>query len=557
MKTNIALLLIVLFAFFLRIYQISSNPPSLNWDEVSHGYNAYSIAKTGKDEWGEHLPTIFKAYGDYKLPVYIYVTAASTKIFGVNEFSVRFPSVLAGTFSVLFTFFLAEKLLNSKKTALIAGFLVAIEPWSLFLSRGAFEANLALFLFISGFYLFLEGLTRKNWRILVGTVLLGLTVWTYNSYRIFTPLLIIAAATIYKDELLEMLKAKKILSSGSVILLIIFILPMFFQLLSPAGQARFSWVSIIDQGAIEKIISLRRSSNFSPLLTRFIYNRPTYFFVNFIKNYTSHFSPSFLFLKGGSHYQFNIPDFGLLYLINLPLIILGLYSLMTKKTKNSKLILLWILLSPIPSSLTRQAPHTLRNITTLPIPMILTALGLKYSLNKHKPSRLRISPIPIYILILLGFLTSYLSVYFVSYKHKYSQAWQFGYKEVAKIIEEKYDNYDKILITKKYGEPHEFILFYNAASSSAQWAQPEKFQNDPNLIRFRQTNWFWVDRFDKFYFLNDWDIKDLKLESGGEVDCHKLKCLLISTPNNHPNSWELTDSIEFLDKKTAFEIYEN
>src|SRR5438477_12751586 len=92
--------LIVLFAFVLRIVNLANVPSSLNWDEVSHGYNAYSILKTGKDEWGFALPTIFRAYGDYKLPVYIYVTAVSEFFFGLNEIAVRLPSVIAGTLSV-------------------------------------------------------------------------------------------------------------------------------------------------------------------------------------------------------------------------------------------------------------------------------------------------------------------------------------------------------------------------------------------------------------------------------------------------------------------------
>ncbi|PIV02180.1 glycosyl transferase, partial [Candidatus Shapirobacteria bacterium CG03_land_8_20_14_0_80_40_19] len=59
------LILIILLSLFLRIYCLQEVPPSLNWDEISHGYNAYSILKTGKDEWGKTFPLIFQAYGDF------------------------------------------------------------------------------------------------------------------------------------------------------------------------------------------------------------------------------------------------------------------------------------------------------------------------------------------------------------------------------------------------------------------------------------------------------------------------------------------------------------
>ena len=71
------LLLIVAAGFALRLAAINLIPPSLNWDEVSLGYNAYSLLKTGRDEWGTVLPTIFRAYGDYKLPIYIYLATLS------------------------------------------------------------------------------------------------------------------------------------------------------------------------------------------------------------------------------------------------------------------------------------------------------------------------------------------------------------------------------------------------------------------------------------------------------------------------------------------------
>src|SRR3990167_3090742 len=108
---------IILLAAVLRFFQISSFPPALNWDEVSHGYNAYSILKTGKDEWGVSFPTIFRAYGDYKLPVYIYLVVVSEAVFGLTELAVRLPSVLAGTAMIFFTYLLVKKLLEKTEVS--------------------------------------------------------------------------------------------------------------------------------------------------------------------------------------------------------------------------------------------------------------------------------------------------------------------------------------------------------------------------------------------------------------------------------------------------------
>jgi len=555
-RENPILILIVLLGAGLRLVAIGEMPPSLNWDEVSHGYNAYSILKTGRDEWGESFPTIFRAYGDYKLPVYIYLTAISEFFLGLSEFSVRLPSVLAGIATVAFTYLLVNEILKNKKIALLSALLAAIEPWSLFLSRGAFEANLALFFIVSGIYFFFKGINSSRFFV-PATFLLGLSVWTYNSARIFIPLLLVTLVFLFKDKLLEAYKNGKSFVRLSLILTALFLIPMFFQLLNPVGQARYGEVAIIDDGAIAQIIESREKSSFGPQITRLIYNRPTYFLSHFVKNWISHFSPGFLFLEGGSHYQFSVPNNGLIYLVNLPFFVLGLIILLIKalkKDKTSALLLAWLILSPIPSSLTREAPHVLRSITILPIPMVVTSLGLLTIINLFQ-KKFKYVATMIYIIVAVVFLESYLNDYFVNYKKNYSWSWQYGYKQVFQFVKENYDDYDKIIITKKYGEPHEFILFY--------WPwNPKDFRSDLNIKRFYQSNWYWVDSFDKFYFVNDWSIpkeewQDFVLESGDNFNCEQSNCLLITSPNNVPKGWNKIKAINFLNGEVAFEMYEN
>ena len=87
--------LIVALGVILRFFNLSTNPPSLYWDEVSQGYNSYSILQTGRDEHGEFLPLArFIAYGDYKAPVYIYLDVPFIAVFGKTTLAVRFPSAL-------------------------------------------------------------------------------------------------------------------------------------------------------------------------------------------------------------------------------------------------------------------------------------------------------------------------------------------------------------------------------------------------------------------------------------------------------------------------------
>ncbi|KKQ96399.1 MAG: hypothetical protein UT23_C0032G0001, partial [Candidatus Woesebacteria bacterium GW2011_GWA1_39_12] len=57
---------VILLALFLRVYKLGDIPPSINWDEAAVGYNAFSIANFGRDEWGNVFPLVFKSFEDYK-----------------------------------------------------------------------------------------------------------------------------------------------------------------------------------------------------------------------------------------------------------------------------------------------------------------------------------------------------------------------------------------------------------------------------------------------------------------------------------------------------------
>ena len=89
---------------------------------------------------------------------------------------------------------------------------------------------------------------------------------------------------------------------------------------------------------------------------------------------------------------------------------------------------------------------------------------------------------------------------------------------------------------------------------------PKRFGSDPNLVRFQRSDWYWVDRFDKFYFVNDWQIpketdEPWVMESGGKVPVYG-RILLVSSPENHPDGWKRIKIINFLEGKEAFEILE-
>src|SRR3989337_2213889 len=133
-----SIFLILILAAFLRLWSLSTNPPHLTPDEASLGYNAYSILKTVRDEYGELLPIIFKSFGDYKPGLYVYLTVPFVAFLGLTEFAVRLPSAMAGIFAAWLLYKIVELLFakqnhqtqvtSHKSLTSIAALLLAISP---------------------------------------------------------------------------------------------------------------------------------------------------------------------------------------------------------------------------------------------------------------------------------------------------------------------------------------------------------------------------------------------------------------------------------------------
>lgn len=542
MKKKIVLLLLILTAFFLRIYQIDKNPPSLNWDEVSHGFNAYSLFRTGRDEWGVKLPLIFRAYGDQKLPLYLYLSTPAVGFFGLNPFSVRLVSVLSGVGLVWLVYLIAQKIVG-QKAALFAAFLMALSPWGLFVSRIGVEANLGAFLFALGMYWAIAGLTEEK-QLLKIALVWGLALFAYNSARVLVPVFAVLFLIIgFKTRQL-----RKYFLPGLVFL--VFFIPVVWQVFNKTGSARFETVNLIDQGVINRIIEKRQKSNLSAGLAKVVYNRPVYFLSQAVSNYFSNFSPNYLFFRGGSHYQFSQPNHELLFLVTAPFLLLGVFRLLLQNRVQERLILLWLFLGFIPSAITKDAPHVLRSLFVLPAIFVAVSQGLVQVTEKLKngsvfKGRLVVWAVVLAVLVSFG---RWWRDYWTVYPKTYAWSWQYGYQEAVAFVKEHYTDYQYIYFTKKYGEPHEFVLFY--------WPwDPNVYQSEGAKDWDYHADWYWINRLDKIIFENDWEIKEKHREPLQGKQSPKI--LLVTSPGNYPEGWKVIKTVYFLNGSPVFEILEN
>ena len=533
---------VVAIAFGLRFYNITNVPPSLNWDETSIGYNAYSILKTGKDEWGVRFPVHFKSYGEYKLPTQIYFSIPGVAIFGLNELGVRITPIVYGTLTVLLLFFLAKALFKNEITGLISSFFLAISPWHIQLTRASFESSFSVFWIVIGIWFLIKGFQNSKW-LLISMIPFAISVYTYNSARVFTPLFLLAILLIYRTFFF---KHKKAIFLSSIIFIILMI-PLIPFILNH-GTARYRLVSITDElGLIPRINENRGYSKLPQPLPKLIHNKVTYVSFYFIRNYLSHFSPQFLFTSGAAHKQHHVQGMGQLYLFQAPFILFGLYLLFKRRLPFKGLFLGGLFISFIPVSVTNDSiPNALRTVIANPFYQMISAFGLyqSYLILRKKRSTFLLVLGVMAIVGLLQFVL-YLNNYYNLYPKLYSKDWQYGYKQVYEYINQHKDEYDEIYFSASYGQPYMFGLFYMKYP-------PNIFQADPYLTRIDTGNFIEVSRMDRFHFV------DFKTTGESFTDIKNSnknqKMLLVGLPGDFPEEIHKLSAVKFLDGRLAFEI---
>src|SRR3989344_1848019 len=404
---------IILIAAVLRLWQIGQVPPSPDWDEAALGYNAYSILKTGRDEYGTWLPVVLRSFDDYKPPLYMYLAIPFVGLFGLETWAVRLPSAIAGILAVIGTYFLVKELLpNSKRFVIwnlsfgipgVAALLLAISPWHIQFSRIAFEANISVTINIWAVFLFLRGL-RKRIFLYLSAFIFGLGFYAYHSERIFLPILVITLVVLYRKELLK--KRREFLFAA--IVGFVTISPILLTFLDPATLSRLRGTSsFADQTPLlsRSVAKLERDAQTANPWGIVFDNRRIVWVNTLLEGYLSHYSLRWLFLTGDNP-RHHAPDMGLLYIVELPFVLWGLYHLViTWREKSSRLVILWFLAAPIAAAPTTGLPHAIRTLVFLPTFQILTPIGI---LNLWKKNRL---------LLVFAFLL--LTVNFAYYLHMY------------------------------------------------------------------------------------------------------------------------------------------
>lgn len=463
--------LIILLSFLVKIYGLNKSPPSLNFDEAALGYNAYSILKTRKDEYGNFLPLSLRSFNDYKPALYAYLSIPFIAVMGLNDASTRMVSVVAGTLSLLFLYFFLKEFVKNDKLRYFAFTVLAFEPWRMHFSRVAFEANLSACLFTIGAWF----LYKK--RKFLPPIFLGLAAYSYHGARAAAPLLIFLF--IFDPLKLFFIKNFKKYKNWLIKFRIkyLWLLLIFIILVSPVFLFNKS-SQVLTRLRQENVFN--RYYPFTPneLLVKGknvwlnVANNPAYYFLGIMAGHMlSYFSPINLsgrvysWVKGSDQY---IPSFSMIGWIEAIIFIFGLVYLI-KKIKFSfknRFLIYWILAAAAPAAVTWNWFHPLRSMNLYPAIELILALGLVNLveiLNKYLAKPLiKIIYLEAVVLFFLSTLFVIMNEYGYLSVKSHGEYQPGGFKEGVATLARLQDDYDEIIIDSPHAQNYIFFLFYQS-----------------------------------------------------------------------------------------------
>lgn len=341
-------------SYFVKVVH---NPPGYYIDESSISYNAYTISETGQDEFGTSWPLYFRAFGDYKNPVYIYLLSLIYRVTGPSILAARLFSATLGVLAALALGLLGWRLTKKRGVALLVTLLALLTPWLFEMSRVVLEVSLyplvlALFLLCAH-----RASTRARWSrqdVVSLATTLALITYTYSIGRLLGPLL--AVGLIFFAT-----RARRV---GLVLTWGLYILALVPMLLTNrrhpgALTGRFFLISYIEP-----------HSSYSAIAW------------TFLKHFSGNFNPWKLFITGDPNSEQIAHIYGTPLLLAAAgiLVVTGLWLVLRRHRHEAwwRFIIYCLAASVAPASLTKEYVHMLRLAPLLVFLIVLTIPAVEW-----------------------------------------------------------------------------------------------------------------------------------------------------------------------------------
>ena len=429
---KIVFILLLLPAIFLRIWQLDKVPTGISDDELGFLINAKAVFLTGKDIAGNWSPfsltTVTNEFPQAELPYLI--MAPFIGLPGFSLFMSKLPYAGISILAIVLLILITRKLIG-KNEAIVVALTAAFNPWSIIFGRTAYEAPLAICLYIAAFYILL---IARRWKILIAFVPLFLAFYSYMG----TKLILIPFVAILSFYSWYFIHKKQFGKQYLTLCALSLFLFLFFlsTVQSQSTGSRLSEISSPANPAIAKAVDIERKLAIKTPLAVAFSNKPVVWAKESVSKYLKVFSTEHLFVTGEGRSPFSLWYHGYFYYIDFIFLIAGFIMLFIKKRKVWYLLTALILIAPIPAVASNSTGGfaALRASLMYQVFIILIGFGIWCMLSNIKKSQHKIIFGCVLILLYGIQLLNFINIYFFRNPIYNSEAYSLSSRLTSKYI---------------------------------------------------------------------------------------------------------------------------
>ncbi len=411
----------------LRFLWLDKVPPAIGGDELVYILTAKFVFLRWTDILGTWNPLsvfIFHyPFDQFQAELPYFLLLSIFKFLPIVA-GAKFAYSLISIFTIIIIYFLTKELFG-KKTALIASFVAAINPWFIFIGRTAYESVPATFFYLFSIYFLLKA---KNWKILWSIPILALAFYSYIGTKlIFFPFVLMVLLFVFYRNKKRFLKQYLTVGLFSLALVVFF----FFTIKSnpSLSSSRTSNIFSVNNPEISQMVDKERKATINNCLVPIFENKLTAFSGQLITKVFTTLSSNYLFLEGDNFYS--VYSHGLFYPIDAIFLLFGLLFIFAKERKNFYFFFSLIILSLVPQFFYTfsEANFTPHIVLFFPFLIILIAYGIA---NISQLTKGKI----ILVLIVVAYgisLANFINIYF--YQYPLRETFDFRIRLLAKYIE--------------------------------------------------------------------------------------------------------------------------
>lgn len=348
---TIILATIILLAVAFRFYQLNTLPPGLHPDEAANGLDIFRILEN------QDFRVIYNTNGPRE-SLFFFFQAIFVKILGNTILALRMAPAIFGVLAVIMVY-LYTKDWFGRRTALIASFIMAVNPWVITISRDGFRASMVpLMIALVAFFAGRAYKTQKIWYFIAAGASFALGFYTYTAFFMFS--LVVLGGLLYlliaRKQWIKT-NIKNLLVSLAVFL--VFIAPLGYTVITKPGDstARAGGTSFLNPSLNGGNPALTLLESTGKTLMQYSY-------------------------RGDENSRHNLPGLPYLNTFISIMLLLGLLVCITRfrRVKYAAVLGMFFAMM-LPAILTAEGlPHGLRSIGTAASVFTIAAVGTNYLL---------------------------------------------------------------------------------------------------------------------------------------------------------------------------------